>query len=89
MGTPVSSSTVPITDATVALVRSIDHRGRGGTLDTLSRTGSQFVDCCLYVIGSKRLCDDGVVVGGDEGALCVCWTMAEFAANAEGRSTEG
>ena len=76
----LSSSTVAVTDADLPYCsirnKSIDHtcRGHGSTLDTLSRTGRQFVDGYFYAIGSKRLCYDGVVVGGDEGALGMCWT---------------
>ena len=66
----------------------IYHPRHGSAAGTLSRTGRQFVDGYFYVIGSKRLCEDGGVVGSNEGTLGVCWTMAKFTAIAEGRSAE-
>ena len=82
--TSVSSSTVAITDATVALVRAfICHRGHGSALDALIRTGRQF-DGYFYVIGSKRLCDDGL----GEGTLGIRWAMTKVTTVAKGRSTE-
>ena len=61
----------------------------GSALDALSQTGGiKNVDGYFYVISSKRLCDDGLG-GWNEGTLGICWAMTEFAAVAEGRSTEG
>ena len=88
----LSSSTVAVIDADLPYCsirnKSIDHRGHGSTLDTLSQTGRQFVDGYFYAISSKQLCYDGVVVGGDEGALGMCWTLAKSTAIAKGRSAE-
>ena len=46
--------------------------------------GRQFVDGYFYVIGSKRLCDDGF----GEGTLGVCWAVTEVTAIAKWRSAE-
>ena len=66
-----------------SISKSVDHRGHGSALDTLSRTGRQFVDGYFNVIGSKRLCDDGL----GEGTLGVCWAMTKVTAVTKGRST--
>ena len=46
----------------------IYHRRHGSTLDTLSRGGRQYVDGYFNIFGSKRLCDDVIIVG-EERAL--------------------
>ena len=87
-GTSVSPSMDALTAATVALVRAFIIGDMVARLILLSRMGRQFVDGYFYVISSEWLCDDGGVVGSEEGTLGICWTMAEFAAIAKGRWTE-
>ena len=71
------------------LLLDVNPDGRANVHDLFSSQSAAEnttrVDGCFCVIGSKRLCDDGIF---DEGSLGACWAMVEFATVAKARSAD-